>query len=558
MRITKGTLLSAVLVLSAACMTEKDEAKGLVDEGTPPAGNPVDSGPGKADDGGRVIAIDLQSPHPYTDNLDQIFEVPLAGVLPSCAYRVRLHFAVLRTEPGYDYVTVRGAVGEELQRFDGVHDDTWTQWILVDATAPRVEVGLETDYSIVRHGFEIDGFEWDGGANCPRVPYPACPEGTIDITSPPAECECWPLEPTCVAYSDLELRYNLYRGFDNTGKRLLGTEAYSVGLGPADELVDTRIGTVAEPDFRRVIEALTSRGLFDAPGYSGSGEWTEYFSIRAGDRQVTFTAPRGEHTPEVAAAIAAFHAAFECGYDERISCAAGYTCSSETHQCVEESSCVCTTNYDPVCAVNGRTYSNACYAGCDDVPVAHPGECGITGDTCGTILGLTCQADFKCRWGDSGFGTPYPDEAGSCVPIDACEAPEHCEGLIHPAVPGVWACIDETCSWQAGPEWQPVPDFQFATSHPYPDNAAEWQQLYLPAGATAMRLVPNGDFELEQGYDFLEVWSWQDGAWRKVTSYTGTDGPDGHPFDGRYHYLHFVSDYSITGHGFELTAQYKN
>jgi hypothetical protein len=176
---------------------------------------------------------------------------------------------------------------------------------------------------------------------------------------------------------------------------------------------------------------------------------------------------------------------------------------------------------------------------------------------CGGFGGLACLDGHKCRFDVSTFEYPYPDAAGLCVTESYCDAAPDCAGLPHIAVPGTWACQTNSCAWVAGPAWNAVSGFSFSTTHPYSNNANVWKELTLPAGATKMRLNMTGVFNLENGYDKLEVWAWRNNAWVKVKTYTGTVGPAAsEEFTGRYHYLHFVSDSSVTRHGFDLTAQY--
>lgn len=170
-------------------------------------------------------------------------------------------------------------------------------------------------------------------------------------------------------------------------------------------------------------------------------------------------------------------------------------------------------------------------------------------------MGLTCVDDNRCRFAASTFMYPYPDAGGICVAPTYCDAPTDCNGLPHIAVPGAWACNTNSCAWTAGPAWQAFNHFE--TSNPYTNNMSVWHQIYLPAGAQAMR-IRTSRFATEASYDKLEVWTWKNGAWAKIKMYSGSAGPAlTEEFAGQYHYVKFVSDSSVTGAGVSLDAEYR-
>ncbi|MDX2093337.1 MAG: hypothetical protein SFX73_36170 [Kofleriaceae bacterium] len=537
-------------LLGAACAPTKDEGKGVVDDSQPPS---IPTEIGKGDASSRIVPVTAESAHPYANNLNKLYTVTYPP-MPSCAHEMRVHFSVLRTETGYDFVSVE-PTGSPAQEFDGNHDDTWTEWFPINGNSFKVR--LESDSSVTRHGFEIDSIEWAGNAVCPAVVWPPCASGSIDINPPTPICGC-PAQPTCANLDAIEIKHSTQRGFNFRSHHAVGAVATETHPGPADGPVTTEIGTVDKVRLGELVDRAANLGLLHGQGYNRPiGTATrEELVISAGPYEVTFVAPEGTHDAAVAQLIADFEALFTCDTEAgTLTCATGFECREST--CMEEQSCVCPALYQPVCSISGRTYGNACTAACDNVEVAHTGECGIPGDTCGTMLGLACLDGNKCRFGTSQFTYPFPDAGGSCVANNYCDAPTDCNGLPHPAVPGAWACNTNACSWQAGASWATLAGGTFETDHPYANSASVWKSITLPANAAAMRLKTDS-FALEANYDFLEVWAWQNGAWVQKKRYTGTTGPAlAEELAGRYFYLRFVSDSSVTKQGFKVSVQYR-
>lgn len=553
------------VVLLTACLDKTEAPKGEVDESEPPSDPTELQAPGpKADDARQLVAYTLESAHPYTNNLNKTYTLSLGSVLPSCATSVKVHFAVLQTEAGYDQLRVKNGSGAIVETLEGSKNNYWTaSWIPL-SSSKTMSVQLVTDSSVVRDGFRIDQLEWQGAVTCPAPPTLLCSADEIDLRKPAPACGCEEISH-CTPLGTVTITHTVGGGFSGqvTGKKTVGTTMSTTTYLPSTGETATPVATIDRAKLKAYLNSI--KPVLYGAGRAESANWTECFSVTTDQESVSYCAEAGSHTAAVVDAITRFEALASCTTDGAATCNSGRTCNAEGD--CEEQNCICPAIYNPVCSTNGTTYSNSCAAACAHADVKHTGECGITGDTCGTIRGLTCldqdqdgSPEYKCRFGVSQFTYPFPDAGGSCVPNNYCDAPSDCAGLIHPAVLGQWTCPSNTCFYQAGPPpWNAVVGWKFESAHPYANNVSQWSAMItLPATNSTLRLTTTGTFNLEANYDFLEVWTWNGSAWARAKRFTGTAGPTANDeFVGKYFYVKFVSDSSVTKDGFNVSAQYR-
>jgi Kazal-type serine protease inhibitor domain len=130
---------------------------------------------------------------------------------------------------------------------------------------------------------------------------------------------------------------------------------------------------------------------------------------------------------------------------------------------------VCTDIYLPVCGCDNQTYSSECSAHSAGVSVKSEGTCestgGASGETCGGIAALDCDAGQFCNYeeaaGGQGCNNQIADAAGKCNatprgctrdsrPVCGCDHRTYnnaCEA--HAAGMSVWhdgACTEKDCT----------------------------------------------------------------------------------------------------------------
>lgn len=135
-----GTIAAATSLGSGASNTaDAWTAVGVLDGCAPAPPPPVC--------GDEDAAIPFESDHPYSNNQDctWTYDNGIPGF--------RLHFSLLHTEPGFDFVFVTDGAGEQLHAFDGNFPGGVTTDCITTST---VDVRLVSDPLITRPGFTVD------------------------------------------------------------------------------------------------------------------------------------------------------------------------------------------------------------------------------------------------------------------------------------------------------------------------------------------------------------------------------------------------------------------
>ena len=105
--------------------------------------------------------------------------------------------------------------------------------------------------------------------------------------------------------------------------------------------------------------------------------------------------------------------------------------------------CLCTEEWDPVCGVDGNTYSNTCYATCEYIVVAYEGEC-INNNECSLttddILGPYYFEDAPFR-----SIIAHENEPGQRLFVSGTVKQNDCEDFISGSLIEIWQANDDGC-----------------------------------------------------------------------------------------------------------------
>jgi len=98
-----------------------------------------------------VEEFSAESPHNYTNDYNNTWTIEKEG-----AVGIRIHFEDIRTEAGYDFVTVRDGDGNEVDLFDGAVGEIWS----FEVEGSKATITFKSDGSVTDWGFKVDSFAY--------------------------------------------------------------------------------------------------------------------------------------------------------------------------------------------------------------------------------------------------------------------------------------------------------------------------------------------------------------------------------------------------------------
>lgn len=382
--------------------------------------------------------LDVQSEHPYTNNLQQAFDAFDGGVAGVRQFKV--HFKKLDTESGYDFVEIYDHNYKRIARYSGKSSGFWTKTL----TARSISFKLVTDKSKTRWGFQVDKVQVTGcttksscgpesGWKCEQhycVTSPcfnACKyEGPLCGTrgakacndpkkciggNPPADVpgECVPgdyceyasdcsnlIAPKCWGFK-WRCEENFCQGQCGVPQEAWNDCSSDADCARGEHCVDTGKRCITEPCY----------GVYVCQG-EGQQEGETCGGIAnlqcAQGLECLFTDVAGSDN--------------DCQIADR-----GGVCGHRPEACIEV--------YKPVCGCDGQTYGNSCQLTAAGAAFAYDGECVSggqdAGETCGGIANLQCKNGLWCNYGPDGAPRTshdsknesmcsYADRGGVCAP----------------------------------------------------------------------------------------------------------------------------------------------
>jgi len=165
----------------------------------------------------------VESAHYYPNSANQTYYV--YGPQDQGSIQMRVHFAKLYTESGYDYVKLYDAAGNLINSYSGNEGTNfWSNW----GQGNYIRVVLTSDGSIPKWGFKIDEYEWQAGGE-PNLTY-YTPSGWDYPIVPSSVSGTHTVGPDLQGGATTYIDWAIINNGDATAKPLFYTYLYSDGV----------------------------------------------------------------------------------------------------------------------------------------------------------------------------------------------------------------------------------------------------------------------------------------------------------------------------------------